>query len=568
MVAVVGSLVTTLQINDGLLVSGLGRAGGRLQSFERTSNTSLGRLDAKFTALGRTVKTLGTSLIGLFAGSAFLRGASQLMDTATKIGNGLRVAGLAGEELTEVYNGLRDAALKNAAPFEALATLYSRTALVQKELGVSSEDLVRFSSNVAVALRVSGQSAQEASGALLQLSQALGSGVVRAEEFNSVLEGAPTILQAAAAGIKEAEGSVAKLRTIMLDGKLSSKALFDAIQIGSAMLEEKAATATLTTAQAMENLNTRLIDVARRFNEGTNASDLMVGAIDELGDGIEGLAIFLDAIIPPLQTFIAGLQDGIVQARGLAFELARISGLDQAGFNFAVGVNNLGLGDALSVGSSAAGRVVDQTFALIGATPQDETLAAILAGNAPPAPLEIVVDGANPISINDPAYAPPAGAGKGSGHRTGTSEVEKQKKAVDDLIASLEAERAAIGMSATEARVMNELRRVGVSATSEQGQAIAHMIRTVEAETGAFERMQDALETSIGLAQDFASTLVQGFRSGRNATEILQDAVSNLMAKLAEMALNNAITSLFSMFFGGAGAGGMGANTTQLLEAA
>src|SRR5690606_18702903 len=121
--------------------------------------------------------------------------------------------------------------------------------LVQKELGISGEELLGFTDKIAVALRVSGKSAAESSGALLQLSQALGSGVVRAEEFNSILEGAQPIAQAAAAGLKEAGGSVAKLRQLVVDGKVSSEAFFRAFEAGSVILEDKVANAELTVSQ-------------------------------------------------------------------------------------------------------------------------------------------------------------------------------------------------------------------------------------------------------------------------------------------------------------------------------
>src|SRR5690606_31236336 len=132
----------------------------------------------------------------------------RLLDSATRIENALKVAGLAGEQLESVYQRLKDSAIANAAPIEALVELYGRAALVQKELGITGEELLNFTDKISVALRVSGKSAAESSGALLQLSQALGSGVVRAEEFNSILEGALPIAQAAAAGLLEAGGSV------------------------------------------------------------------------------------------------------------------------------------------------------------------------------------------------------------------------------------------------------------------------------------------------------------------------------------------------------------------------
>ena len=90
-----------------------------------------------------------------------LRGIQNFSDAATRIDNALKVAGLSGEELEKVYGRLRDSAIKNAAPVESLVELFGRATLVQKELGVSTEDLLQFTDKVSVALRVQGKSAAE-----------------------------------------------------------------------------------------------------------------------------------------------------------------------------------------------------------------------------------------------------------------------------------------------------------------------------------------------------------------------------------------------------------------------
>lgn len=254
----------------------------QLGAIEKRAQKSASTIGASFGRLG------GTLAAGLVSGAA-LKTAQELIDTATQIQNSLKVAGLEGEALTGVYDRLFASAQKNAAPIESLVTLYSRLALTQKELGVSSEELVGFADKVALALRVGGTDAQAASGALLQLSQALGGGVVRAEEFSSVLEGAPTIVQAVAAGLKEAGGSVAKLRQLVVDGKVSSEAFFRAFEAGSVTLETKAASSVLTVSQNYEKLRNTLVDVAGKINEATGASDKAGGAIERLGGAVEVL---------------------------------------------------------------------------------------------------------------------------------------------------------------------------------------------------------------------------------------------------------------------------------------
>ncbi|SOC93046.1 tape measure domain-containing protein [Rhizobium sp. AN5] len=333
------------------------------RNFKRVETTSA-RMQAR---LNSTYSGIAASAAKAFALIGGAQGFRQLSDSGTRITNSLKVAGLAGEELEGVYQKLFTAAQKNAAPLETLVQLYGRVSLVQKELGVSSDDIIGLSSNVALALRASGQSSQEASGALLQLSQALGAGVVRAEEFNSILEGAPTILQAAAAGIKQAEGSVAKLRNIMLEGKLSSKAFFDGINAGAPVLEQKVAGAVLTVDQRLENLRTALTNSVRRFNESTQAANTFGGAIDNMANFVN--SVDMDGLASDIQYVIEKLNAGAKAAQDFAEWVGKASGLQNIGQGAISALDSDGdgklsaLGGALTVNSTvkASDKLVDNT---------------------------------------------------------------------------------------------------------------------------------------------------------------------------------------------------------------
>mgnify|MGYP001143553318 CR=1 FL=1 len=265
-----------------------------LKKLETDSRASTRNIEKQFDGLGKKVSGsfagLGKGMVGALAAAFSVREAQKFIDTATRIDNALKVAGLSGEQLTKVYDALFVSAQKNAAPLEALVQLYGRASLVQKELGISTEQLLKFTDNVAVALRVSGKSAAESSGALLQLSQALGSGVVRAEEFNSMLEGALPIVQAAANGITEAGGSVSKLRQLVVDGKVSSAAFFKGFQAGAVMLNQQVAGASLTVAQGFERLQNAAVDAAKRINDASGASRAATSALDTLSTAVTKLA--------------------------------------------------------------------------------------------------------------------------------------------------------------------------------------------------------------------------------------------------------------------------------------
>ncbi|MDX0469445.1 tape measure protein [Sinorhizobium medicae] len=302
------------------------------------TNRQMGQIQKQAASTGKAMTAslvqAGAAVAGAFVFTDVIRGIGNLSEAATRIDNSLKVAGLSGAELERVYEGLSKAAIANGAPIETLASLYSKAAQAQKELGVTSGELLNFTNNVALALRVAGTDATAASGALLQLGQALGSGKVQAEEFNSILEGAPTIAQAAAAGLKEAAGSVSQLKQLVVDGAISSEAFFRAFEAGSVILEQKAANATFTIAQATNNLWTSLTNVVREFNQSTGASERFAHGINNAAGAIDNFDV--SGLIKKIQDADTAFRDFLANNEGLNAvldTLNRISGVTDAAGN-------------------------------------------------------------------------------------------------------------------------------------------------------------------------------------------------------------------------------------------
>jgi tape measure domain-containing protein len=291
------SLEASITKYDRAMNKALGITNSTMQRIERRQMTAIQRVNAGWAGAQRGIATA-------FAGAVALRGAQQLIDASTRIENSLKVVGLEGEALSKVYDSLFSSAQRNMAPLESLTTLYSRLGLAQKELGASNDQLLDFTDKVALALRVQGTTAQEARGALIQLSQAMGSGIVRAEEFNSIVEGAPSILRATAAGLKEAGGSVAQLRTLVIDGKLSSQAFFQAFLTGSAILEDQVANAEVTVSQGFVRLQNVLIDTAGKFDTATGASNRTGTALAAVAKYIEDVGKVIAANGADIQRFM------------------------------------------------------------------------------------------------------------------------------------------------------------------------------------------------------------------------------------------------------------------------
>lgn len=222
-------------------------------------------------------------LAGLTASFASVRAVGAASQAYARISNSLRALGVDAAKVPAQIEAIGDIAQRTRAPLEATAQLYQRISIAGKDLGASQQQVLRFTENVGLALAQQGGSAEQASGALLQLSQAMAGGVVRAEEFNSLLEGAFPVAQAAANAIDGAAGSVGKLRQMVVDGEISSREFFDAILSSSEALEASFGTTVPTISQAMSVLSTS-------FTLFTGQLDTSVGASATLATGIIFLA--------------------------------------------------------------------------------------------------------------------------------------------------------------------------------------------------------------------------------------------------------------------------------------
>lgn len=247
------------------------------------------------TQTGRSMtESLRSSLAGIAPTLAAAFSVQQVIryaDSYTSLQNRLRAAGLEGERMVMIEDALYAAASRNGVAVEAVAALYQRASLSRDSLQASDEQLIALTNGVTAALRVQGVTAQEASGPLLQLGQALGAGTVRAEELNSLLEGVPVILQAAARGSEKYAGDTNKLATAIREGEVTSREFFQALLTGLPALESQASTMQMTVGGAFQALN----DALGRY---VGQSDQSLSATARLAQGIEMLARNLDTIIP------------------------------------------------------------------------------------------------------------------------------------------------------------------------------------------------------------------------------------------------------------------------------
>lgn len=267
-----------------------------------------GKIRERFRFLG----TETSRLAGLLAGAFSIREIARVSDQYVELQNILRVVGGEQTNVNETISQLADVANRTRSPLEAIATLYQRASIAGKELQASQSDILRFTENVGLALAQQGGSAEQARGALLQLSQALGAGVVRAEEFNSILEGAFPIAQAAANGIERVGGSVAQLRAEILAGNVTSREFFEAILSQSDELEAAFGKTVPTISQALSVLNNNFVLLVGTANEASGVTSVISRLLLFLADNLQTVAAV---------ALTVGAAFAVVKGVGLAVEI-------------------------------------------------------------------------------------------------------------------------------------------------------------------------------------------------------------------------------------------------------
>jgi lambda family phage tail tape measure protein len=221
-----------------------------------------------------------------------------LIDAYTSLSNRMAVIANANVTVEQSLAAIFRIANETRAPVESLAQVYQQTGIAAKELGATQKETEVFTKAVAEAIAIQGGSATSSRGALIQLSQALGTGKLRAEEFNSMLEGSYTIVAYAAKGIERMGGSVATLRQEVIKGKVSSQEFFNALISQSGNIDEQFAKTAVTITQSLDVMRNRMIEFVGVSHIASDVSQtfglVMLGlanSIDLLGRSIAALVV-------------------------------------------------------------------------------------------------------------------------------------------------------------------------------------------------------------------------------------------------------------------------------------
>lgn len=226
-------------------------------------------------SLADGVALAGGGVAAAAAAVAYLR----MTDTAKKMDAQLKLATNSQDEFNQAQKLTFGLAQQNQAPLEGVVTLYSQLAPALAQMGRGQQDTIGVIDAVTKSLRISGATASETASTVLQFSQALGSGVLRGDEFNSIAENSPRLLRALADGLKVPTGA---LRNMAAAGQLTADVIVDTLLGQLPKLAAEAKVLPETFGGSLTQLNNQLTQTVKQFDEFSGASSKAIALAQSL----------------------------------------------------------------------------------------------------------------------------------------------------------------------------------------------------------------------------------------------------------------------------------------------
>jgi len=264
-----------------------------------TINSNLDRIDSSASSLTKTMKGLETAALG-FAAALASRQVFDFIDGIQTMENRLKLVTKSQDEFNDRFRELYDVSQRTSTPLSENIDLYSKLAQNQKVTGQTSEDLVKVTEAFSAALKISGASGNAAAGAITQFAQAMASGKFQGDEFRSVAEAAPKVLDVLSQRTGIAREELKELASKgFLNAKITSQALIEALPDLQRELDKTGK----TVGQAATQMVNEFKRISQEFLETSGLSGALVKAIDHITANMENLI----PIVKVVGAVLAGL---------------------------------------------------------------------------------------------------------------------------------------------------------------------------------------------------------------------------------------------------------------------
>ncbi|WP_041523594.1 tape measure protein [Gilvimarinus agarilyticus] len=257
-----------------------------------------------------------------------LRAAATLADDFNILEQRVKTATKDTGDFNRVWAELYQNAQDNGAVMQGTVELFQRLSSSRKELKATNTQMLEFTNTVQQLGVIGGSSTQAMTAGLTQLAQGLGGGVLRAEEFNSILENVPELAVRIGKGMGDI--GVGELRAMVLEGKVLSEDVFAAILSQAPEIAAEFEQLAPTLARSRVEYDNATASILSRMDEAAGITRVWAellsdaaGAMDELStEELEEYVRIAEAAVSITGSLLAAMYAGpaaaAVWSRGMA----------------------------------------------------------------------------------------------------------------------------------------------------------------------------------------------------------------------------------------------------------
>lgn len=258
------------------------QGGKKAAAATRETQRSLADLNSQLA----TVRSSAAGLAGAWAGAFATHQLIAFADTWNQLNGRLRLASSSSEDYAQSQRVLMEISQRTGTSLEANSNLYSRIAQSLRDAGYASSDVAKVTETVATSLKLSGASTEEASSVITQLSQALGSGVLRGEEFNAIMESGGRLAKFLADGLGTTVGG---LRNMANNGELTTNKIVPLLT-NVEILRKEFETLPASISGSAQKVQNAFLAWVGGANDAVGASSTLSSVLDGLATNIDDVA--------------------------------------------------------------------------------------------------------------------------------------------------------------------------------------------------------------------------------------------------------------------------------------
>jgi len=243
-----------------------------------------------------TAKFAVNALVGAMAALGIglgVRELAQAADTYTNLSARIHIATKDGGDFTSAMAGVHQVALMTNSSLEATGSLFTRLNGVGKEMGMTQQNSLDLTKTINQAIQTSGGSAEASEAAVQQFIQAMQGGVLRGEEFNSIMEGGYGVAEALAKGLGVTTG---ELRKMAENGELGAERVYKALLSQKDAVQKTYDSFPLTVSNALQKIATSWQILIGEIDQSNGASATAAQWLSTLADNMSLLKPIIDDI--------------------------------------------------------------------------------------------------------------------------------------------------------------------------------------------------------------------------------------------------------------------------------